>query len=1332
MSYDFFRIEEVVRKNGSVEIYPAFNMVNPSTHLMIKGNKFLAVYDEQSGLWSRNEQTALRIIDESMKQYVSENIDRLSRSGYKVQWICDADTKMIDKFHHFTDAQMKDTYQSLDTQVIFSNDKLTRESYATIRLPYAIGKGDHSAWDHLVSTLYADDERHKIEWCIGAIITGASKTLQKFMVMTGSAGTGKSTIIKVLQMLFAGYCSKFESKVLGMANSDFALESFKNNPLLAYEDDGDLSHIEDNTRLNSLVSHETMTVNEKFKSKYEQKFQSFLIMGSNKPVRITDAKSGLLRRLIDVSPTGVTLSFDEYMKDMSMIEFELGAIAYHCREVYNKNPRAYDKYVPTKMMNATNDFYNFVEEQETLWRLCDEITLKSAWAAYNDYATETRIPYPMSQQKVKEELKNYFREFYERGVDASGERVRNLYKGFRTEKLELSMIDRQNGSFSNSTGEEPLGMKPQSSILDDLLASYPAQYANPETGGPTYTWDSCRTKLVDLDTHKLHYVRCPENLIVIDFDIPGENGEKNLTLNVEEASKWPSTYTEVSKSGNGVHLHYFYTGDVSLLAGRYDDKIEVKVFTGKSSLRRALSICNDVPIATISSGLPLKEAKRVIKFEGIKTEAALRGMIEKNLRKEIVGSTKQSVDLILKDLDTAYASGMQYDVMDLRESIMGFAASSTHNAMYCIGAVSKMRFKSKETETKDLVSEKPIIFFDIEVFKNMMMINWKEIGEGKPVHCMINPTPMEIEKLLEYRLVGFNNLDYDNHILYARYLGYNNERIYNLSKEIIEKKNKDAKFSQARAVSYTDIFDYCAKKQSLKLWEIELGLKHQEFPHPWDEPLDESLWEECSEYCKNDVLATEAVWNATQGDFTARKILAELAGGTVNDRTNALTTKIIFGNNKNPKLVYVDLKTGEPTDPEYKRTDIVTAFPEYEYKEGKNYYRGELMGFGGYIRSWPGVYKNVALLDVASLHPNSIRAMNCFGEYTKNFTDILDARIAIKHKDYDQARSLFGGRLAKYLDDPALAKQLAQALKIAINSVYGLTSASFANPFKDPRNVNNIVALRGGLFMKTLQDEITSRGYEVVAVKTDSIKIVNSDKAIVEFAMNFAKKYGYTFEHEATYEKMCQINDADYVAKYLSASECEKLYGYIPGDNREEEGHWTTTGAKFADPFVFKTVFTKEPIVFSDLPRTKSVKTSIYLDMNEALPRNDIFEKERDTILKKLKARKVSEEEVAERLDELTKICSLGHDYRFVGRVGSFVPIKPGYGGGILLRKSDNGYDAVTGTKGYRWLESSYVEANGLQDSIDMRYYYKLAFDARVDIGCYGERPYETIKEFIA
>ena len=71
--------------------------------------------------------------------------------------------------------------------------------------------------------------------------------------------------------------------------------------------------------------------------------------------------------------------------------------------------------------------------------------------------------------------------------------------------------------------------------------------------------------------------------------------------------------------------------------------------------------------------------------------------------------------------------------------------------------------------------------------------------------------------------------------------------------------------------------------------------------------------------------------------------------------------------------------------------------------------RGAEVGEGGRVYSNPGMYYNVALLDIASMHPSSIVAENLFGEYTQRFKDILDARIAIKHKDYEKAKTMLGG-----------------------------------------------------------------------------------------------------------------------------------------------------------------------------------------------------------------------------------------------------------------------------------------------------------------------------------
>ena len=450
---------------------------------------------------------------------------------------------------------------------------------------------------------------------------------------------------------------------------------------------------------------------------------------------------------------------------------------------------------------------------------------------------------------------------------------------------------------------------------------------------------------------------------------------------------------------------------------------------------------------------------------------------------------------------------------------------------------------------------------------------------------------------------------------------------------------------------------------------------------------------------------------------------------TVNDTTNSLTTRIIFGNDRKPQsqfnyrdMGFVDsdshhvdtLPNGNyEVDAGYTIFDNLDRpiFPGYTFDHGKSIYRGEEVGEGGYVYAEPGMYRNIALLDIASMHPSSIIAEQLFGpKYTKRFQEIRDARIEIKHGNFEKARKMLGGALAKYLTDESQAQALAQALKIAINSVYGLTSAKFENPFRDVRNIDNIVAKRGALFMINLKHEVQRRGFTVAHIKTDSIKIPDATPEIIEFVMEYGKLYGYTFEHEATYDRMCLVNDAVYIAKY-------------------DNGKWTATGTQFQVPYVFKTLFSKEPIEFEDLCETKSVSTALYLDMNESLPDQSAAEKElaeREKIRKKpgfdensiIRVSKDFEETTDE---ELKEQIATGHNYIFIGRVGQFCPIKPGCGGGVLVREQNGKYNSAGGAKGYRWLESELVRELGKEDDIDRSFYNKLV-DAAIDtMAKYGD-----------
>ena len=1197
----------------STTISPDF-LVKKSKDLMIRGKSFYAIWDEENGVWSRNEDDVQRLVDQMTYEYSeTENVEgrkmiKLMKNFSSNLWIT---------WQKYCKS-LPDNYHELDKKITFANTKIKKTDYVTKSLPYELENCSIDAYEELISTLYDPEERKKIEWAIGSIIAGDSKNIQKFIVLYGGPGTGKSTILNLINDLFDGYCSVFESKALASSNNSFALEPFKDNPLVAIQHDGDLSRIEDNTKLNSIVSHEMMTVNEKFKSIYQSRFQSFLFMGTNKPVRITDAKSGIIRRLIDVTPSGRRIPRKRFDELQEKIRFELGGIAYHCLEVYNDmGPNYYNNYVATSMIGETNDFYNFIEDNYDFFveDPADGVGLKTVWLRYKEYCEDAKVQYPYTMRAFKNELKNYYQEYYERKDGRY-----SVYIGFLKDKFKYESINSEGIKDSKSEDKRPnaenaseishdwICLKRQRSLLDDVLKDCQAQYST-SNGIPISSWDMCQNKLCDIDTSKVHFVRPPLNLIIIDFDLKDESGNKSLALNLEAASKWPKTYVETSKSGSGLHLHYYYNGDVMNLSPLYDNNIEVKVYSGKSALRRMVGLCNDLEIATISSGLLLRERKKMVSDYTVKSERELRRQIYKGLRKEVWPNTKPSMDYIYKVLEDAYNQGLKYDVTDLEPDIQFFAMGSTHQSANCLKMMNKMHFRSDEpSENQEVASEVPIVFFDVEVFPNLFIVCWKKKGPKNNLIKMINPLPEDIEELTKFRLIGYNNRKYDNHILYARMMGYSNYALFKLSQRIVVDQDRDAFFGEAYNLSYTDVYDFLSaqNKMSLKKWEIKLGIHHQELGYDWDQNVPENLWEKAADYCCNDVIATEKVFEANEQDWIARQILAEWAGMTVNDTTNSLSTRLIVGKDPNPqnKFVY---------------TDLSTIFPGYEYdpkgidpkrynkgskiSSGKSIYLGEDPSEGGRAIGYPGIYYDTAVMDVESMHPHSAKALNIFGEeYTNNFVKILNARLAIKHKDFELAKRLLPEKLHKYLEDPKQAKKLAAALKTAINSVYGLTSAKFPNKLRDPRNVDNIVAKYGALFMIQLEKEVTKRGGKVVHIKTDSIKIANATPEMIAFVKEYGKKYGFTFDHEATYSKMCLVNDAVYIAKYDSAERCLARYGYVPGDNAEEDGKWTATGTQFQIPYVFKTLFTKESVTIEDLYETKSVTTSMYLDMNEGLP----------------------------------------------------------------------------------------------------------------------------------
>lgn len=1311
---DFFEVIPFETR-GKIEARPEF-VVDKTKDLMVRGGAFYAIWDAEKGLWSTSEYELRRIVDDAIRAYVEKAkedgiictpkyLRHFSNGGWK-------------QFKQYVKS-LSDNSHDLDTRMIFAGAKTKKSDYATKRLPYNPAPGSIAVYEELIDLLYAPEQREKFEWYIGAILHGAAHTkeIQKFLVFYGSPGSGKSTVMDIATAIFGGeledggYVATFDAKSLVNGNQ-FGTEAFRTNPLVAIQHDGDLSKIEENARLNSIISRERIMINEKFKPQYESTVRTALFMGTNLPVRISDRKSGMIRRLIDVKPTGNRHTYDDYMRLTKQVLFEVPAIAHHCMAVYKRlGPSHYAKYEPTEMIMATDYFRNFVEHHYDIFKEQDSTTLKQSFAMFKEYANEAQLDFKLKQYHFRDKLRDYFDEFHTK-ILVDGAWKSSYYKGFN--------LPAMNVTEDESGPKFVISLEETTSLLDEMLADETAQYAN-SRGFPQKYWNGedkikngkvytpkpdeiVSTKLSDLDTTRLHYVRVPENMIVIDFDLKDEDGNKSLELNLEAATNWPTTYTEISQGGHGVHLHYFWDGDVTELSSKHSPGIEVKTLLGDAALRRRLSKCNNAPVATISTGLYLKE-KPLQSPTVMKSERGLRNLLIRCLTKDIQDGTKPNMDFIAHILNRAYDSGMVYNVQDMESAIIDFAGRSTNHALYCLKIAQNLPLKSEhDAEEAGLVTTQPesnqIVFFDIEVYPNLVLVCWKYQGSSDVVP-MINPTADQIETLLKFRLIGFNNIGYDNHILWAILMGYTTEQIYELSQKLVSKdksRSRNAKFQEAYNISYADIFDFATVKQGLKKWEIELGIPHVEMDIPWDEPVPKEKLQQVIDYCCNDVKAAEFVFDHNEQDWNARLILADLSGLTPNHSVRHHVTKLIFGDNRNPQS-------------EFNFPDLSKEFPGYKFDPfsttEKSTYRGEVVGEGGYVYAEPGMYENVLVLDVASMHPSTIARTNYFGPYTKTYVDIMNARLAIKdaasafEKGEDQkgdelleqARGMFDGRLKPYLKtrDPKKLKALADALKLVINSTYGFTCAGFDNPFRHERNAENVIAKRGALFMIDLKHALQEKGVDVIHIKTDSIKLADPSEETVAFVLDFGKKYGYEFKVEDTYKKFCLVNQAVYIAK-------------------KDNGKWDATGAQFQHPYVFKMLFSREPVEFKDLCETKSVSNGgvMYLDFNS----------------------------------------NMYH----VGKVGSFVPVNDGVEGltgGHLIRKSDEGkFTSVTGTKDYLWLESEMLKelkfdsidrlvfeglagalegTGSIADVIDLTYFENLASAAKESIEKFGD-----FEEFVA
>ena len=388
--------------------------------------------------------------------------------------------------------------------------------------------------------------------------------------------------------------------------------------------------------------------------------------------------------------------------------------------------------------------------------------------------------------------------------------------------------------------------------------------------------------------------------------------------------------------------------------------------------------------------------------------------------------------------------------------------------------------------------------YDIEVFKEDWLIVMKEVGT-KRLFIAHNDIEELKENLTHCQcLIGFNNYNYDDLILYALIkLNYNNNQIYELSQAIIN--GEQIHFRNAmNSVVTLDCIQELQMGVGLKATECNRGKSIKETTVPFD--IDRKLtMEELSEvcdYCYYDVLNTEDVFNLRRDYFMAKldirkefnlnrsmikKTRASLASevlkadpkhlpkNAIKDRLNITYINKIKWENIPFELINfynqikLDFSKGVPYEELEKRNiKIMVNDVEHTY------------GFGG-THAGRKAFKcegNILYFDVSSFYPSLMIEYNFLSRACENpsdFKNLYDTRFKLKHE----------GNKMEYI------------YKILLNAIYGATKDKYSKMF-DPVQANNI-CINGQLLLTDLIVRLSPYS-TLIQSNTDGIIFAYDDK----------------------------------------------------------------------------------------------------------------------------------------------------------------------------------------------------------------------------------------------
>jgi hypothetical protein len=214
------------------------------------------------------------------------------------------------------------------------------------------------------------------------------------------------------------------------------------------------------------------------------------------------------------------------------------------------------------------------------------------------------------------------------------------------------------------------------------------------------------------------------------------------------------------------------------------------------------------------------------------------------------------------------------------------------------------------------------LVYDMEIAVNRTILGIK--APGQPAEHVVIDAPLDADTAAQIdnrlgggrELCGYNNSGFDSYILNAALHGAEPEFLHQLSQGIITTKAPAWQVARNYGVNRCnfnelDLMHYTPRGR-LKDYEGRLGLSIVDLPFDPQQPITDAQLPEVIKYLEHDLLATETLRHAVEGDVQARLVLErmfDLPGLTKKTAANVAASIIVSEYSRaNPEVDMMDIK----------------------------------------------------------------------------------------------------------------------------------------------------------------------------------------------------------------------------------------------------------------------------------------------------------------------------------------------------------------------------------------------------------------------------------------